>query len=254
MAQLRTRVLRRLSAGRPWYPVLTVGAGVGRGLRMSLRNASADYSVGTNELPVQEAIRDHLSPGAVFFDVGANVGFFSLLAARLVGPTGAVHAFEPVPANAACIRANVAANRFGNVTVWPMAVGRAPGTATMRLARHPGGATLAGDLQDPAGTLTVEVVTLDGLVGRGALPAPTLVKVDVEGAEADVLAGMTAVLDEHRPVVLVEADAASADGVAAKTAELVGQLEGHGYATAPLGVSYAETAWQVRHVLARPVG
>jgi FkbM family methyltransferase len=252
--QLRTRLLKRLSQGRQWYPPLTVDAGVGRGLVLSLRNASADYSVGTNELPVQEAIRDHLRPGGVFYDIGSNIGFFALLAARIVGPTGSVHAFEPVPDNVDSLRANVARNSMDNITTWPVAVGRTDGAATLQLARHPGGGTIASAaLPDPAGTIDVRVVSIDGLLEDGRLPPPTFVKIDVEGAEPEVLAGMATTLATHRPGVLVEADAADDVQVGAKAAELQGLLEGQGYRVEPLETSYAEAAWQVRHLLATPL-
>src|SRR5215813_2618674 len=101
------RALRRSARRvRSTWPV-TIRAGIGRGLRMDLSRASAWYAPGTNELPVQEVLAKWLSPGGVFYDVGANAGFFSLIASRLVGERGRVVAFEPSPAVAASLKRNV---------------------------------------------------------------------------------------------------------------------------------------------------
>lgn len=81
---------------------------------------------GTLETSVQEAMRRLLPRGGVFFDVGANIGFFSLIAARLVGPDGKVVAFEPVPATAALISENAQRNGLATIDVRERAVGRTP--------------------------------------------------------------------------------------------------------------------------------
>jgi FkbM family methyltransferase len=249
---MSTSLLHRLSAGRKWYPRMTVRDGVGRGLRMSLRNASADYVVGTNELPVQWAVRDHLHDGDVFLDVGANIGFFSMVAARIVGPTGHVYAFEPVPANARCIDGNARANRFENIDVLCVAVGALDGDAPLLLCEHPGGATLAlsDEPFDATTTIDVHVVTLDRLVAEGTIRRPTFVKIDVEGFEREVLDGMAAILRHHRPSLLVELDAATSTDVAAKVTTISDCLRTLGYEPDELPRSYGEDGWQVRHLLA----
>src|SRR5687768_14536141 len=157
-------------------------------------------------MPVQETFRRHLAPGAVVYDVGANVGFFSLLAARLVGPSGHVYAFEPAPANAATVRANAAVNGLDRVTVLEVAVGAAPGRAALSVPADASWAFLERYAPDrrPPETVDVEVAALDGLVDDGALPPPQLVKVDVEGGELDVIAGMSRTLRRHRPVLVCE--------------------------------------------------
>ena len=78
-----------------------VAEGRGAGLKLVARGADPNFARGIYEQPMQEAVISNLSAGDVFFDVGANIGFFSLIAARRVGPEGHVYAFEPVPRNAA---------------------------------------------------------------------------------------------------------------------------------------------------------
>jgi FkbM family methyltransferase len=210
--------------------------------------------LGTNELPVQEAVSRSLREGDVFFDIGSNVGFFALIAARRVGPRGASYAFEPVPANVEQIVGNAARNALDNVTVIAGAVSDSAGTATLYLDRHPGGATLsAADLPGgDGGQIEVEVVTIDGLVADRRCRPPDVVKIDVEGAEAAVLRGMERTLAEHRPVVICEVDSATRAGVEAKAAEITAMLEERRYLVERLPDSYGDAAWEVVHLLATP--
>ncbi len=246
--------LLRAAAKVGWYPPIAVRGGMGRDLRISLRQASADYSTGTNELPVQRAIVENLAPGDVFYDVGSNVGFFALIAARQVGDRGHVYAFEPVPVNARCIRANAARNRFGHLEVVESAVGAVPGTARLFVTDHPGGATLSGSDAPPdvTGAIDVAVTTIDDVVRDGRALPPSFVKIDVEGVELDVLAGMRETLERARPVLLCELDDAQVEGLKAKLAEFRAALDPHGYVIRELEPSYAGSSWNVVHLLAAP--
>ncbi len=237
-----------------WHPFVTVSGGVAEGLRMSMRQASADYSAGTNELPVQEAVARHLHPGGVFYDVGSNVGFFALIAARIVGPHGHAYAFEPVPANAGCIMANARRNRLSNVTVMEMAVGAARGTARLLITRHPGGATLTSGHTptDVTGEIEVAVCSLDALLDEGRVDPPTLVKIDVEGFEKDVLTGMERILEEHRPAVIFEVDDAEPVGLRRKMDALGEVFHSHRYKVQVLPPSYGHAEWNVAHAVATP--
>jgi FkbM family methyltransferase len=235
---------------------VTVRGGLAFGLRLELSDASADYSSGLNELPVQEALRRLLAPGDVFFDVGSNVGFFSLLAAREVGPTGSVHAFEPIAQIAEAVRRNAARNGLDNVTVHAVAVSDMDGQADLLLAEHPGGATLshADAPPDLAGSATVPVVSLDGLVGTGRAPVPNVVKIDVEGAEMEVLDGMRAVLTAHRPHLVCELDSGDSALLAAKVAVWRERMAAIEYAVEDLEPSYEGSGWHVYHGAARWAG
>ena len=249
---LRRRLHRLRSTVAP--PTVVVAGGVAAGLRLGTACASADYGLGTNELPVQEALRDLLHPGAVCFDVGSNVGFFALLAAREVGPDGAVHAFEPVPRIAEAVRRNAALNGFAHVHVHAVAVADVAGEAELLLAAHPGGATLsAADAPgDPAGTTIVRVVTLDELVRSGDVPVPHVVKIDVEGFELQVLDGMAELLRTHRPAVVCELDAPTPSLLAGKVAALRARMAQVEYHVHDLPDSYGGSGWHVHHATAVP--
>ena len=140
-----------------------------------------------------------LRPGDVFFDLGAYVGPFTLLASRLVGPTGRVVAFEPDPGTRALLERNLAANAVTNVTVVPCAVGDHAGTVRFVASGDSVGRVGA------AGDLEVRQVTLDGYCAEHGLQ-PTVMKVDIEGGEAGALDGSAAVrgvralvLEVHEP-------------------------------------------------------
>ena len=235
----------------------SISVGPGSGLHFDPGPSNPNYASGDNELPVQHMLVEHLQAGSVFYDVGANVGFLTVLGARLVGPQGMVYAFEPVPTNAACVRQNVAANRFTQVEVIEKAVSNISGTGELNLAKYSGGAAL--DLAsvdappDADGKLQVDIATIDDLVNHSGLRPPDLVKIDVEGAEFEVLEGMAATTKRYRPVVIVEFDAASASTLQRKQTAGVEWLSRRGYRVQELPDSYPGAGWLVKHIIATPV-
>lgn len=240
-------VCRRFFAG----PAV-IASGPAEGLRFDAGANTVRFQKGDYEEPVQQALASLARVGDVFYDVGANLGFFTIMLGRIVGPTGIVNAFEPVPANAAVIERNARLNDLGNVRVIRMALTRSDGEAELLLAQHVGGAVLenAGAPPDPAGRLTVAVGSVDALLARGELAPPRLVKIDVEGAEMDVLAGMERTLREHAPTIVLELDGATQTECVSKVSTCRGFLESLGYRTEPLPKSYPDGKWYVRHFIA----
>jgi FkbM family methyltransferase len=145
----------------------------------------------------------------VVYDCGANVGFFSLILANLVGPSGRVFAFEPSPESLGCLRLLPGLNGFPHLAVIPEAVWER--TETLRFAQtEPGSSSVTDRVEGAYGTpapehgIAVPAVALDDFVyGRGN-PPPQFIKVDVEGSEGKVLAGARRLLAEHRPDLLLE--------------------------------------------------
>jgi FkbM family methyltransferase len=185
---------------------VTIKRGAGAGLRLEATGAKAAFTVGTDEPAVQEELVRVLRPGSVLYDVGANVGFLTLIAARLVGPAGHVYAFEPIPANARAIERNAALNGLGNITVLELALSDRAGDAVLRVPDVNQGAHLAEVVDEliPADELVVRTAALDELAEEQGLRAPDLVKLDVEGAELLVLEGMRRSLEAHRPGLICE--------------------------------------------------
>jgi FkbM family methyltransferase len=219
---------------------------------LDLAGASADYETGLNELAVQQAVVDQLQPGDVFVDVGANIGFFSLLAARAVGPEGKVIAIEAVAELAAAVRANAELNGFAQIEVVEAAASDVAGEVELMLAEHPGGATISRSDTPPdlIGRRTVTCVTLDGLFAERGFPGPVMVKVDVEGAEFPVLDGMAGLLHTYRPVVLCELDSIDASVLESKISTFHKRMIDLDYQVRDLSPSYEGAAWNVYHGLA----
>jgi FkbM family methyltransferase len=133
----------------------------------------------------------------VCWDVGANVGFYTLLLARLVGAEGRVFAFEPVPRNVELLRRHVEMNSYQNVRIFPCALGEFDG----EMGFNPGPSNSMGHMA-AGGPLKVSCSRADTLLAAGEVEAPDVMKIDVEGAEADVLRGACAAM-ERRPIVFL---------------------------------------------------
>jgi FkbM family methyltransferase len=136
-------------------------------------------------------------PGDVVFDIGAHVGFYTLLAARLVGMPGKVFAFEPLPENLAYLKQHLALNRISNAEVFAAAISDRSGLATF----DRGPSRSEGRISSH-GESSVRVACLDQMVADGELPLPDCLKIDVEGEEACVLNGARLVL-QARPRIFL---------------------------------------------------
>lgn len=154
--------------------------------------------LGSFEYGKQRLMSSLLHPGDTMYDIGANVGYYTLLASHRVGPSGRVVAFEPLPANVRLVERHLRLNRVRNVSVHEVAVSDREGRA--RFA--PNASNAMGKLSD-AGSIEVAMISLDSFVSAAGLPDPTLLKIDVEGAELGVLRGAATLLDRARPSILL---------------------------------------------------
>ena len=208
--QWRSPLLRRVcSWGASWVKGrdAVILNGVAQGLRFNAAASHSGFILGSHETEVQKALATVLRPGMVYFDAGANVGFFAVLAARLLGPAGRVVCFEPLPDNARQIEHNAGLNGFSNITVCRDALGGSNRTETFCTSAEPTWGMLNSVGKAPvqsSGTIEVSVRTLDSLCGPGKLPYPDLIKIDVEGAEAELLEGAAATLAASRPLLIIE--------------------------------------------------
>jgi FkbM family methyltransferase len=227
---------------------LVIQRGIGKGLRFNCGRSNASYVFGAQESHVQTVLAKCVKPAMVTYDIGANVGFFSLIMARLVSPNGRVVAFDPLPENARQVAYNLALNRFDNIMVRAEAVGDREDTAVFQVSSY----SSMGRLKDvgvpPAkqkGTIAVPLRSLDRLIEKERLPSPNFMKIDVEGAEPMVLSGATQTLATARPIMLIELH-----GTNRLVAQLLGRMD---YDAHVLGrrQSVTEAHWNA-HVLAVP--
>lgn len=192
------RLLRLPLKLLPPTTIVPIIQGELRGYKWIVGSSIHGCWLGTYELEKQRAIALALKPGLVFYDIGANVGFYTLLAAVRVGRNGYVHAFEPVPRNINYIQRHITLNKLSNVTLHQLAV--TDENREMRFALGPNAAE--GHL-DIHGDLNVQAVALDKYIADNRLPYPNLLKIDVEGAEYQVLRGARQTLGQNPVTVFL---------------------------------------------------
>lgn len=194
-----------------------VDAGIAQGLWLKADPyREQEYLRGNVEPEVQEAITTYLKPGDCFFDVGAHVGLYSLIASRVVGADGCVVAFEPDPRNVELLREHVVRNGLSNVSIAQAAVWRSDGevlflrggSSPMGKSSRRGAVIESGAAPASGETISIQAVSLDRYVVDGY--SPSLIKVDVEGAECDVLKGAERLLAQVKPALICEVHYAEA--------------------------------------------
>jgi FkbM family methyltransferase len=218
--------------------VVRVAAGRLSGMRLALNmHEEKEFWLGTYEPGLQAALLEQIKPGSVVYDLGANIGYFSLLMASLVGPQGRVFAFEALPSNVERLNQNIALNDLsGRITVISAAVADRSRLMTFLV----GPSNRMGKLDGSSGrrsvdyreAIEIDCISLDDLVYKQGQPVPALVKMDIEGGEVLALPGMRRVLMEARPVLLLELHGEEAAQVAWR------ELSQSGYRLASLEKGY----------------
>ncbi len=188
------------------------------------------------ETHVTDWLQQTLRPGQTFVDVGANVGYFTLLGAKLVGPTGRVVAVEAHPGLAELLRRNVIMNGFyGYVTTWHRAAWSTATSLELHQRLNFSGASSVGAigaealdrLGDTEEMVEVQAVAVDELLD--GLPPVDVLKMDIEGAELRAFTGLSRTLEASRDIsVMFEWAPALIEAVGDKAEGLVDLLEGHG--------------------------
>ncbi|MGA2741624.1 MAG: FkbM family methyltransferase [Bryobacteraceae bacterium] len=183
---------------------------------------------GAYEPHVTAVMREVLRPGMVFVDVGANIGFFTLLARSLVGRGGRVYAFEPNPRNTALLHLSLEANSFQDVELFPFAL-----ADSARLfvydAQGSNGVITAfdGDLKTLASRMVIRSVNLDQLL---QMDRCDVVKIDVEGAEGLAIRGAMRTIQAHHPMIFSEFSPPQLESVSRISGErYLGLLFAEGY-------------------------
>jgi FkbM family methyltransferase len=189
---------------------IKIAAGGLAGKRMILDlQKEKDYWLGTYELQLQSAIADLVKPGMVVYDVGANIGYITLLLTEAVGEIGRVVAFEALPENLDRLRDNLSMNDVDSrVQVEPSAVTGQPGPVQFLVGPSGGTGKIEGSTGREnisySGSITVPGVSLDDYVFEKNGPLPDVVKMDIEGGETTALPGMCRILTQLRPLVFLE--------------------------------------------------
>ena len=238
---------------------VTVAAGGLKGAQMDLdMRIEKDYWLGTYELELQRAIKHFVKPGMTAFDVGANIGYISLLLSRAVGTDGKVLSVEALPANVKCLQGHAALNPFAaNVTVLHAAVVDASKAVTFLVHSS----TSMGKAVGSAGRsdekyaieITVDGVSLDDIVYKRGLPAPDIIKMDIEGGEVLAMQGMKRLLQEKRPLMMIELHGHEAAQAVWKTLYSAGYTFHHMQEHYPKVASEDELDWKAYVVAVPPI-
>lgn len=150
------------------------------------------------EVRLEAALREAIAEGDCVWDVGANVGWYTLRFAQWVGPGGQVVAFEPARSVVSHLRKSVADHP--NITVWPVGLSNRDCSAPLLRGHDELGATsmIVADASAKEGLETVVLARGDTMVKNGGARLPDLVKIDVEGHELEVLEGLAEILEQSR--------------------------------------------------------
>jgi FkbM family methyltransferase len=206
-----TRVTTR-SPRDPHLQRIRIVGGLLRGMTFSTaRLERASFGLGAYEPHVVRAICAQVRPGMVAYDVGANAGYLTLVLAQRVGAQGRVFSFEADPKNVNALQANVRENGMRHVQVIPQAVSDHSGTVTFATFDYSLVSHIAHEgTPSDARKISVPALSLDDFVygvrdaSAPVVPAPQFIKIDVEGAEEQVLRGAARVIEQARPVIIAE--------------------------------------------------
>lgn len=234
-----------------------ISAGPLKGFKLEI-NVRYDKSfwLATHEPHLQVALEKIIRPGWIVYDIGAYIGYFTLLSSLLCREGGKVLAFEPESKNFSRLIKNIALNNLSNVEVFPTAISDRSGWGEFRpgntLAEGSliSGGKEAGQSSDLPVYTRTRVESLDNMVFREGVSPPRGIKIDVEGNEVRVLTGMSRILKEFHPVIICEVHSALLGR------EVCDKLSREDYLIFKLGRDLqkvvAGSQWTGRHLLAVP--
>jgi FkbM family methyltransferase len=177
--------------------VVPILSGQLRGKRWLVGSGVHKCWLGRYEPDKQQLISRYVLPNTVFFDIGANVGFYSLLASMLVG-AGKVFSFEPLPRNISYLKRNLALNHASNVDVQALAISDKNGVGKFQVEHENAEGHLSSE-----GDITVPVAAIDSLIREGKIHPPNYIKMDIEGAEYQALLGARMCFEQYQPILFL---------------------------------------------------
>ena len=215
-----------------------------------------DYWLGTYEPDLQVAVRDLVQPGTIIYDVGANIGYVSLLLAKASGAGGHVYAFEALPENAERWRTNIRLNGMDSrLSLTSAAVTRASGPVRFLVHASGGMGKVTGSAGRDDGyqsEITVPGLSLDEFIFKQGNPPPQVIKMDIEGGEVLALQGMRRVLSEARPLMLMELHGPESSRAAWETLKAAGYQICWMRPGFPIVPSLDKMGWKA-YIMARPL-
>lgn len=172
--------------------------GAERGKKWIVGSGPHSNWLGINEVAKRRLMAQVIKPGTVVYDIGANVGSYTILTSVLTGDSGNVYAFEPLPDNLQYLHRHIKLNNLHNIEVHEVAVWNKSGTVKFQGTSD----RVTSHISDE-GSIEVKTVSIDSLVFDGPLSPPDIIKIDVEGAETGVLEGAQKTLKKYQPSIFL---------------------------------------------------
>jgi len=192
------RILRYPLRFIPAETVVPILQGKLKGKKWVVGSSIHGCWLGSFEREKQKLFEKIITEGSTVLDIGAHVGFYSLLSSILVGQKGKVYAFEPAHRNLLYLKRHIFINKINNIFVIEAAVSEQDGYTYF----DEGPSSLLGRIS-PEGKLMVKTVSLDSLYSKGEITIPNYLKIDVEGAEMLVLSGAKSILSKYHPTIFL---------------------------------------------------
>ena len=242
MATLVHNLLNRLS---PAKSQILECKGALEGYRMCIDwNRFRSFVYGTWEPEVLQVVTSTIKPGMTVIDIGAHIGYYSLLFAKCVGSAGRIFSFEPLPGNFALLQKNIQLNNLHQVTTFNQAIFSSNREITLTVPDdQPNPGSGSAYIHGGAQEFRVEAISVDAFCEESAI-RPDILKMDVEGAEYEVLMGARETISRCRPKLLIELHHFDGNLAAHPVPDL---LAGWGY-----GIQWIERWELTSYILALP--
>lgn len=186
---------------------ITIRADLGEWIQQQI------YFFGVWDARTTGFLTQNVKPGDVFIDIGANIGYFSLLVSELTGNEGTVHAFEPVHRVADRFSENISRNGIKNIRLNRKAVYSRTGTIKLYLSspENMGMSSIHHHDKETGEVQEASSVSLDEYAEEFGITRVDFIKIDIEGSEAEALKGMAATLQKYKPILIMEVNAGTAE-------------------------------------------
>lgn len=201
------RTLKKLADSiLPKGMIVPILQGPNRGMKWILGSSSHSCWLGSYERAKQKPIQQYLKAGMTAYDLGANVGYYSLFFSRLVGEQGKVYAFEPFFGNCRVLQQHLKLNRLKNVVLSECAVSDVQGEVLFyqsQISNQAGTIISSSVTEKKESSYKIPTISLDYYVYTQGNNAPDLIKMDIEGAEYFACLGMEKILLKQKPVIFM---------------------------------------------------
>lgn len=195
-------VLSFLLGKKPKLHRIPFGVNKGRKICTSFEMTPRVF-FGIDEPYITKLSKDFIKEGDIVYDIGAHIGYTSLIFAQSLRGNGKVYAFEILPSTAELLNKTVNANKFNTIEVHNTGLGLS--NQTIQLIKGPTAMTnIYTTPEESEHTELCNIASLDQYVKNNKLNAPSIIKIDIEGAEIDCLQGGNELINKHKPIMLIE--------------------------------------------------